>query len=437
MAADATRPSSPANEALSDSEGASALDQTDRAPAPLDGLRVLDFTHAAAGPFATMFLGDMGAEVIKIESPRRGDGGRYMGDDILGELRTDYFVSMNRTKKSVLVDFSIPEGQELVRAIAGHCDVVVQNFRPGVLDRHRLGYEDLRTVRTSLVYCSISAFGSTGPWRDRPANDIIMQSLSGLMNVTGDPDGGPVRMGTPVCDYTTGLFALVGIVSALRQRDSLPEGQHIEVAMLDASIALMAGSIPRVATLGKPVLRSGRGHPSMVPYHAFPCADGAFLMVGAFTNRFWRRLCDVVNRPLWKDDPRFLTNADRVANRDVLLPLVEAVFLERTRAEWSHLLEQADIPCSPVLEPHDALVSEQAVHNRIVQPIPGADVDVVKLPIECDRWDPVTAVVPPRMGEHTDEILTTLAGLDRNRIDALVEAGVTARARPSGAGEGG
>ena len=394
---------------------------------PLDGLRVLDFSHAAAGPFATMFLADLGAEVVKVEKPGRGDGARYMGEPMLGPIESDYYLALNRNKKSVLIDLSTDDGRALATGLARTCDIVVQNFRPGVLDRHHLGYEDLRKVREGLVYCSISAFGSSGPWRDRPANDIIMQSVSGLMGITGEVDGGPVRIGAPISDYATGLFALAGILAALHRRDQLPEGQHVEIAMLDASMAMMANYIPSVATLGKTIPRLGRGHAQIVPYQAFLCSDGQYVMVGAFTNGFWRRLADAVGHPEWKDDPRFASNADRLAHRDVLLSTLEEIFRRRTRAEWLAVLEEADVPNSPVLELPDAIRAEQAVHNRVVQRLDGAELDVIKLPVESDRWSPSPATVPPVMGEHTDEVLGKLLGLDRERIDALVDAGVVAR----------
>ena len=394
---------------------------------PLEGLRVLDFTHAAAGPFATMFLADLGADVVKIEKPGRGDGSRYMGEPMLGPEESDYYLSLNRNKRSVLIDLSAEDGRQLATDLARESDIVVQNFRPGVLDRHQLGYDDLRQVRPGLVYCSISAFGSSGPWRDRPANDIIMQSVAGLMGITGEVGGGPVRIGAPISDYATGLFALVGILAALHCRDEHPEGQHVEVAMLDASIAMMANYIPSVATMGRTIPRLGRGHAQIVPYQAFLCADGEYVMVGAFTNGFWRRLCDAVDHPEWKDDPRFTSNADRLAHRDVLLRMLEEIFRHRSREEWITVLTEADVPNSPVLELHDAIASEQAVHNGIVQRLEGAELDVIKLPVVSDQWNLTGATLPPVMGEHTDEVLQGLLGLDGDRIEELIATGVVAR----------
>lgn len=397
---------------------------------PLSGLRVLDFSHAAAGPFTTMFLADLGAEVIKVEKPGRGDGSRYMGEPMLGPIDSDYYLSLNRNKKSVLIDLSTDEGKELARELAALSDIVVQNFRPGVMDRLGIGYRDLAELRTGLIYCSISAFGSSGPWSNRPANDIIMQSVSGLMGITGEVGGGPVRIGAPVSDFATGLFALSGILAALHARDQHPEGQHVEVAMLDASMALMSNYMPSVATLGKKVERLGRGHAQIVPYQAFLCADGEYVMVGAFTNAFWRRLCEAVGHAEWIDDPRYESNAARLEHRSELLGLFEEIFGTKTRAEWLEILDSADVPNSPVLELHDAVRSEQALHNGVVQRIEEDDrvVDVIKLPIGSDRWQPSSPAMPPRMGRDTDEILSKILGLDQDRVDALADAGVVARA---------
>jgi crotonobetainyl-CoA:carnitine CoA-transferase CaiB-like acyl-CoA transferase len=397
---------------------------------PLTGLRVLDFSHAAAGPFTTMFLADLGAEVLKVEKPGRGDGARYMGEPMHGPIDSDYYLALNRNKKSVLIDLSTDEGKQLARVLGAHCDIVVQNFRPGVMERLGIGYEQLSKLRPGLIYCSISAFGASGPWRDRPANDIIMQSVSGLMGITGEVGGGPVRIGAPVSDFATGLFALSAVLAALHARDAHPEGQHVQVAMLDASIALMSNYMPLVATLGKRVERLGRGHAQIVPYQAFMCADGEYVMVGAFTQGFWRRLCEAVEHPEWIDDPRYETNATRLEHRDELLGLFDEIFLTKTRDEWLAVLQDADVPNSPVLELHDAVRSEQAVHNGVVQRIEEGDrvVDVIKLPIEADRWHPSKPVMPPPMGRDTDEILTKVLGYDQDRIDALVDAGIVGRA---------
>ena len=377
-----------------------------------------------------MFLADMGADVIKVEKPGRGDGARYMGEPMLGPIDSDYYLALNRNKRSLLVDISLPEGRQVIHELAAECDIVVQNFRPGVVDRREVGYDDLRRLRTGLIYCSISAFGSSGPWRDRPANDIIMQSVSGMMGITGEVGGGPVRIGAPVSDFATGLFALSGILAALHSRDQHPEGQHVEVAMLDASIALMANYMPSVATLGKQIPRLGRGHAQIVPYQAFMCSDGQYVMVGAFTQGFWRRLCEALDRPEWITNERYISNAARLEHRDELLGLLETQFATKTREQWLEILERADVPNSPVLELADAVRSEQAVHNGVVQRIDeaGKIVDVIKLPVASDRWAPAEPTLPPPMGRHSDEILSKLLGFDQQRIDDLVAAGAVGRA---------
>ena len=396
---------------------------------PLTGVRVLDFTHAAAGPFTTMLMADMGAEVLKVEKTTRGDGARYMGAPMLGPLNSDYYLALNRNKKSVLIDLSKPSGLKVAKDLAKESDVIVQNFRPGVMDRLGLGYDALRALRPGLVYASISAFGSSGPWRDRPANDIIMQSVSGLMGITGEVGGGPVRIGAPISDYSSGLFTLAGILSALFAREDHPEGQHIEVSMLDSSLAMMANYIPSVVTLGKTIPRLGRGHAQIVPYQAFLCSDDQYVMVGAFTNAFWRRLCEAVGKPEWADDDRYQSNAGRLEHRDELLGELEKIFTTKTRAEWLDALEEADVPNSPVLELHESVRSEQAVHNGSVQHIEQGDkaLDVIKNPVSADRWPAAPPEMPPSMGDHTQEILQKILNLSSEEIDDLVTDGAVAR----------
>ena len=396
-----------------------------RGSRPLEGLRVLDFSHAAAGPFATLFLADMGAEVVKIEKPVHGDAIRSMGVPMpsLGPKDSDYFVSLNRNKRGVVVDLGVPEGVELARALAARSDVVVENFRPGVMDRLGLGFEALAALRPGLVYCSISAFGAEGPWSERPANDIIMQSVSGLMGITGEVGGGPVRIGAPISDYSSGLFALSGVLAALHARDRFPQGQHVEVAMLEASFNMMANYIPSVTTLGQRVERLGRGHAQIVPYQAFVCADGEYVMVGAFTRQFWWNLCRALGREAWIEDPRFATNPARLANRDLLIAQLQGIFASRPRAEWLGVLDAADVPNSPVLELHDAVRSEQARFLGSMQALgEGPDApQVARCPIRSSQWREDPASPPPGLGRDTGAVLREVLGLDDARIAALAE----------------
>jgi crotonobetainyl-CoA:carnitine CoA-transferase CaiB-like acyl-CoA transferase len=398
------------------------MEEADR---PLAGIRVLDFSHAAAGPYATLMLADLGADVIKIEKPGRGDGARYMGKPMLGPLESDYYVSINRNKRCIALDLHTDEGREIALRLAEKSDIVLQNFRPGVMDRLGIGFSDIAGRRPGIIYCSISAFGSSGPLSNRPANDIIMQAVSGLMGITGEVGGGPVRVGAPVSDYSTGLFSVVGMLAALHKRDLHPEGQHVEVAMLDSTIALMANYVPSVGVLGVRVPRVGRSHAQIVPYQAFECADGAYVMVGAFTQGFWRRLCDAIGHPEWPADERFSTNADRLTNREILVPMIEEVFRTRTRDEWLKTLEEADVPASPVLELHEALVSEQAQHNEVVQEV-GTEENrcpTARFPVRSSSWPLAESAPPPRIGEHSVEVLTEVLRETEVAIKELASSG--------------
>ena len=397
---------------------------------PLAGIRVLDLTHAAAGPFASMFMADMGAEVFKIEKPAGGDGARTMGVPVpgLGPRDSDYFVSLNRNKRSLVIDMAVPEGAALVREMASHCDVVLENFRPGVTARLGLGFDDLKVLRPGLIYASISAFGATGPWAKRPANDIIMQSVSGLMGITGEVGGAPVRIGAPISDFSSGLFMLSGVLAALLARDKHPEGQHIEVAMLEASLNMMCNYIPSVTTLGGKVAKLGRGHAQIVPYQAFVCSDGEYLMIGAFTRGFWHNLCRALGHEEWITDPRFASNAARLKHRSELVGMLEAIFATRTRDEWTQLITAADVPNSPVFELHDAVRTEQVQALGALVPMGEGDkaVTVARFPIRVPQWG-ADRVEPCRgLGADTREVLHELLGKDDKSIDALLAAKVVA-----------
>ena len=401
------------------------------APRPLTGFRVLDFTHAAAGPYATMWLADLGAEIIKIEKPGRGDGARYMGEPMHGPKHSDYFVALNPDKQSVSVDLHTPEGVSLVKEIAAECDLVIQNFRPGVLDKLGLGFEDLRTLREGLVYCSISAFGAESTWRGRPANDIIMQGVTGMMDITGEPEGDPVRVGVPISDFATGLFGLSGALAALLARTGHPEGQHVEVNMFDSTLALMANYIPGVLDLGNTVPRLGRGHPQIVPYQAFRCNDDGYVIIGAFTTAFWKRLAVAIGHEEWITDERFATNAARVENRDVLVPMIEEILQGRPRDAWCEVLELADVPHTPVNSVPEALASQQAVESGTTIEVHDEERTrsghVAANPIRSAAWPAKQHRTSPHIGEHTTSVLTGLLGKSEKDIDELVEAGIVGR----------
>lgn len=404
---------------------------------PLQGVRILDFTHAAAGPFATMFLADLGAEVVKVERPGQGDGARTMGSPMPGFARRDseYYLSLNRNKQGVALDLSQPRGAGIARELAAVSDVVVQNFRPGVMDRLGLGYDDVRGLRPRLVYCSISAFGEDGPWATRPANDIIMQSISGLMGVTGELGGGPVRIGAPVSDYSAGLFALAGILAALRVCDEHPDGQHVTVSMLEASLNLQCNYIPSVAGLGARIPRLGRGHAQIVPYQAFACADGEYVMVGAFTRGFWTNLCRMLGREDWLEDPRFATNSARLRSRDALIGELDAIFATRPRDEWLSQLAAADVPASPVLELDETVQLDQVTASGSIVELSEDEhrVQVARSPIRSEQWAPPGRRMAPSLGRDTSAVLERLLGLSEPDIAQLASDGVVACGPETGA----
>jgi crotonobetainyl-CoA:carnitine CoA-transferase CaiB-like acyl-CoA transferase len=394
---------------------------------PLEELRVLDFTHAAAGPFTTMLLADMGAEVIKVEKPEYGDGSRSMGRPMPGFPRrnSDYYLSLNRNKRGIVLDLATERGVEIARELAAASDVVAQNFRPGVMERLGLGYEDLRALKPELVYCSISAFGDEGPWAKRPANDIIMQSVSGLMGVTGEYGGGPVRIGAPVSDFSTGLFALAGVLAALNVRKSYPEGQHVRVSMLEASMNLMCNYIPSVAGLGERVPRLGRAHAQIVPYQAFECADGEYVMIGAFTRNFWQNLARALDHEEWIEDPRFATNSARLDNRDELVGALEQIFAVADREHWLGVLEEADVPASPVLELDEVVVSEPVLAAGSIRTTQGdgRKAKVIRSPVSVKEWGEPAERLAPDIGRDTEAVLRDVLGLSPEDAAEAAAAG--------------
>jgi len=397
----------------------------DERPAPLAGIRVLDFSNAAAGPFASLYLADVGAEVIKVERPESGDISRRLGVPMFGPLDTDYVVSANRSKRSIVIDLATRRGSELARELIAESDVVIQNFRPGVAARLGIDYDTVQALRPGLVYCSISGFGEGGPLGGRPANDVIMQAASGLMSVTGERDGQPVKMGSPIADFSTGLFALIGILVALQCRDEHPEGQHVTVSMIESSLAMMAGYVPRVVTLGKKIPRLGSAHPQIVPYQAFGCGDGSQLMVGAFTDGFWRSLCEVVGHPEWITDERFASNPDRMENRDVLIALLNEAFMSAPREHWQSELDAVGVPNSALLGLDEVLASEQVRHLGSVLHLTSelGEVDLIDFPAKSTAWNRPEPTWPPSLGQHSAEILGDVLGLGPEQIDDLFTTG--------------
>ena len=392
--------------------------------APLSGIRVLDLSRILAGPWATQNLADLGAEVIKVERPDGGDDTRRMGPPFLRDIATgdetdaSYFLSCNRGKESVAIDIGTPEGQRLVRALAGKCDVLIENYKVGGLAKYGLDYETLHAELPDLVYCSITGFGQTGPYRRRAGYDYLIQGMGGLMSVTGErdgrPGGGPQRAGVALADILSGMYAALGIVAALRHRDQGGGGQQIDIGLLDVQVAVLANQAMNYLTTGAVPMRMGNGHPNIVPYQAFPASDGHLILAVGNDAQFYR-MARAMMRPDIGEDPRFRTIALRVANRDVLLPMLEAITVTRTIDEWMVAMEAVDVPCGPI-NTIDRVFADPQVRARGMQlELPhrsAGTVPSVANPIRFSETPVCYVNGPPTLGEHTAEVLSRVLGAD-------------------------
>jgi len=333
----------------------------------LDDIRVLDFTRVLAGPFCTMLLGDYGAEIVKIEAPQRGDDTRQWGPPWAGG-ESAYFLAVNRNKRSLTLNLKHPKGRELACALAAHADVLIENFKVGTMAKWGLGYEDIRAINPRIVYCSITGYGQTGPYRDRPGYDFIIQAQGGIMSITGPADGEPHKVGVAIVDITAGLFAATAILAALRHRDKTGEGQYIDVALLDSQIAWLANVAQNYLVSGEVPRRYGNAHPNIVPYEVFPTADG-YVAIGIGNDRQYQRFCEVAGCPELWEDPRFQTNPGRVNHRDELVPRLRDVFRQRPTQAWIDLLVAHKISVAPINTVAEALNDPQVRARGMVQQV--------------------------------------------------------------------
>jgi len=397
----------------------------------LEGIRALDLTRVLAGPWATQNLADLGAEVIKIERPGQGDDTRKWGPPFVrdreGRDTADaaYFMAANRGKKSVTLDIASAEGQEIARRLAAASDVVVENFKVGDLARYGLDYARLRQGHEGLVYCSITGFGQDGPYRDRPGYDFMIQGLGGLMSVTGERDdlagGGPQKVGVAVADLFTGMYATSAIVAALFHRERTGEGQHIDLALLDAQVAMLANLSAAYLASGRVPGRMGNAHQAIVPYQVFRAADG-FLIVAVGNDGQFARFCEVAGLAALATDPRFATNPARVAHRDELVAVIAGRLATRPAAEWLAALEAAQVPCGPINDLAQVFADPQVRHRGMVATLPHAaagEVRVVANPVRFSATPARSERAPPRLGEHTDEVLGGLLGLPAAALEDL------------------
>jgi crotonobetainyl-CoA:carnitine CoA-transferase CaiB-like acyl-CoA transferase len=398
---------------------------------PLSHIRVLDLSRVLAGPWAGQNLADLGAEVIKVERPVVGDDTRSWGPPFLtgpdGQPTSDaaYFLAANRGKKSVTIDFTQPDGQDLVRRLAAGCDIVIENFKVGGLAKYGLDYNSIQAINPGIIYCSITGFGQTGPYRNRAGYDFLIQGMGGLMSVTGEPDdapgGGPVKVGVAIVDIFTGMYAVTSVLAALAHRERTGEGEYIDLALLDVQVATLANQATNYLVSGCSPERLGNSHPNIVPYQALATSDGHIILAVGNDSQF-SRFCTVAGCPELAGDERFSTNACRVCNRTELMPIVIEIFKQRTRAEWIDALEQAGVPCGPINTIAEVFANPQVQSRGMSIDVPhkgSGQIPLVGSPMKFTRAPLDDRQPPPQLGEHNDEVLTGILGLDDDELALL------------------
>ncbi len=392
---------------------------------PLKGYRVLDLSRILAGPYCTMILGDQGAEVIKVERPGSGDDTRTWGPPFSGG-ESAYYLCCNRNKKSIVIDLKDPEGLELVRELAKVSDVFVENFTPGLTKRFGLDYETLHELNPRLVYASITAYGQDGPYRDRPGYDMVLSAVGGLMWITGERDGNPCKVGVAITDVLTGVYASGAITSALLWRERSGRGQYLDISLLDVQVSGLANIASNHLVAGKEASRWGTAHESIIPYQVFKTRDHP-IAIAVANQKLWVNFCKLAGKSEWLTDPRFETNPKRVENRDVLLPLVNDLFSQKTCDEWMELLVGAAIPCGPVNNMQRLFTDPQVKHRGMIAEVPHPTIGTLRLagiPIKYSETPGAIRRHPPLLGEHTNAVLAEALGISGDRVESLKARGV-------------
>jgi formyl-CoA transferase len=387
---------------------------------PLDGVRVLDLTRVVAGPYCSMFLGDLGAEVVKVEQPGAGDDTRGWGPPFAGG-ESAYYLCINRNKKSLTLDLKSKRAVELLRELVKSTDVILENFRPGTMERLGLGEKELRALNPRLIYASLTGFGADGPMSDWPGYDLIVQAWGGLMSITGTPDGEPVKVGVAIIDLVAGLMLGKAITAALFAREKIGIGQRIDTSLLEAEVASLINVGSNYLVGGEIPTRWGNAHPNIVPYQNFKTADG-YLVIGVASETIWKRFCVAVGREELTQDPRFINNSKRVENRAELVALLSEIFLRRDNATWFKLLTEAEVPCAPVQTIDQVFQAPQVLHRDMLVEIDhptAGKVRMAGIPVKFSETPASVRKPPPLLGEHNEEVLKNWLGMSAAAIDQL------------------
>lgn len=391
----------------------------------LDGIRIIDLTRVLAGPYCTMLLGDLGADVIKVEVPERGDDTRHWGPPFTESGQSAYFLSANRNKRSLTLNLKSPRGMEILKGLVAEGDVLVENFKVGTLERLGLDYERMQEIRPGLIYCTITGYGYSGPYKDKPGYDFMAQGLSGLMSITGPADGDPTRVGIAIADIITGTFASNAILASLLGRERTGQGQRIDMSLLDSQVAFMSYAASNYLVSGKLPKRYGNAHPNIVPYQSFKAKDKDFAF--AIGNDLqWKTFCDAVGKEEWGEDERFAKNQNRVKNRDTLIPLMEKLFTTKNADEWIDKCDSIGIPAAPINNINEMFDNEQVIARNLAMEVEHPTAGIMPLlasPLNVITSPPKVRYAPPLLGEHTEEILITVLGYDQQQIKSARSEG--------------
>jgi crotonobetainyl-CoA:carnitine CoA-transferase CaiB-like acyl-CoA transferase len=392
----------------------------------LSDIRVLDFSRVLAGPYCSMIMGDLGADIIKVEQPIIGDETRHWGPPFAAPQESAYFLCVNRNKRSITLDLKKPTGIAIAKALASKSDVILENFAPGTMDNLGIGYEGMRTINPGIIYCSITGFGPDGPLCNRTGYDLAVSALGGLIGITGEPDGPPVKVGVAITDVTTGISAQGAICAALYKRQKTGQGQRIDLSLLETQVSALVNIASSYLISGKIPQRWGTAHETIVPYQGFQTKD-KYVIVAIGNDQLWTRFCTLIGKPELTEDPRFKTNPLRVQNREECIGILVPIMRTRTRDEWVKLLNDDAIPCAPINSMDEVFQNPQVLHRKMLVEVDhykAGKIKLVGIPVKYSENKATIRRPPPTLGEHTREVLKEVLGYDDRHIDDLQSAGV-------------